>query len=85
MGPNWIPLPGDEWSPSLDGPGDGLADTMLIMQLPVGRTIDVRDFDSLGPAFKKGEPKCGVYRLHFENRKAYQGQSRNVVRRFAGH
>ena len=55
------------------------------MQLPEGRTIDVRDLSSLAPAFKKGEWKCGVYRLHFENGEAYPGQSRNVVTRFAGH
>lgn len=55
------------------------------MQLPEGRTIDVRDLSSLAPAFKKGESKCGVYRLHFENGEAYPGQSRNVVTRFASH
>lgn len=55
------------------------------MQLPEGRTIDVRDLSSLNPAFKKGESKCGVYRLHFENGEAYPGQSKNVVSRFASH
>lgn len=55
------------------------------MQLPEGKTIDVRDLDSLRPAFKRGESTCGVYRLHFENGEAYPGQSRNVVSRFASH
>lgn len=55
------------------------------MQLPVGRTIDVRDLTSLAPAFKKGESRCGVYRLHFANGEAYPGQSKNVVNRFASH
>lgn len=55
------------------------------MQLPEGRTIDVRDLSSLAPAFKKGDSKCGVYRLHFENGDAYPGKSKNVVSRFASH
>lgn len=55
------------------------------MQLPEGRTIDVRDLGSLKPAFKEGESKCGVYRLHFENGEAYPGKSKNVVGRFARH
>lgn len=58
---------------------------MTGMQLPEGRTIDVRDLSSLAPAFKKGDSKCGVYRLHFENGEAYPGKSKNVVSRFASH
>lgn len=55
------------------------------MQLPEGRTIDVRDLSSLAPAFREGDSKCGVYRLHFENGEAYPGKSKNVVSRFASH
>ena len=55
------------------------------MQLPAGRTIDVRDLSSLAPAFREGDSKCGVYRLHFENGEAYPGKSKNVVSRFASH
>lgn len=55
------------------------------MQLPEGRTIDVRDLSSLAPAFREGDSKCGVYRLHFENGDAYPGKSKNVVSRFASH
>lgn len=45
----------------------------------------MRDLSSLAPAFKKGDSKCGVYRLHFENGEAYPGKSKNVVSRFASH
>lgn len=55
------------------------------IKLPEGRTIDVRDLSSLAPAFKKGDSKCGVYRLHFENGEAYPGKTKNVVSRFASH
>lgn len=60
-------------------------DNLRNMQLPEGRTIDVRDLSSLAPAFKNGESRCGVYRLHFENGEAYPGKSKNVVSRFASH
>lgn len=55
------------------------------MQLPKGRTYDVRDLDSLAPAFKPKQSRTGVYRLHFANGEAYCGQAKNVLRRYAKH
>lgn len=55
------------------------------MRFPKGRTIDTRDLNSLAPAFKRGESRCGVYRLHFANGEAYCGQSTNVIRRYSAH
>lgn len=55
------------------------------MRFPKGKTIDTRDLDSLAPAFKRGESRCGVYRLNFENGEAYCGQATNVIRRYAAH
>lgn len=55
------------------------------MQLPRGRTYDVRDLDSLAPAFKPNQSRTGVYRLNFANGEAYCGQAKNVLRRYAKH
>lgn len=55
------------------------------MRFPKGKTIDTRDLDSLAPAFKRGESRCGVYRLHFANGEAYCGQATNVIRRYSAH
>lgn len=53
------------------------------MQLPKGRSYDVRDLDSLAPAFKPKQSRTGVYRLHFANGEAYCGQAKNVLVRYA--
>lgn len=58
---------------------------MSTVKFPKGKTIDTRDLDSLAPAFKRGESRCGVYRLHFANGEAYCGQATNVIRRYSAH
>lgn len=55
------------------------------MQLPKGRTYDVRDLDSLAPAFKPKQSRTGVYRLNFANGEAYCGQAKNVLIRYSKH
>lgn len=55
------------------------------MRFPKDKSIDTRDLDSLAPAFKRGESRCGVYRLRFANGEAYCGQATNVIRRYAAH
>lgn len=55
------------------------------MRFPKGKSIDTRDLDSLAPAFKRGESRCGVYRLRFANGEAYCGQATNVIRRYGAH
>ena len=59
--------------------------TVNRMRFPKGKSIDTRDLDSLAPAFKRGESRCGVYRLRFANGEAYCGQATNVIRRYGAH